>query len=117
MKVAVLVLLGLFKEVELQTVAALVANRQIGKKEIASLLRPVKIRHTRDGHSCQHWRRVGSGRLHTSMGNDAGVFQSGVEEEIGIVEKGDVLGVFLARAFKDTQLNDGWRVDGSAIRR
>ncbi len=115
--VLVLVLLGLLVQVEGQLVAALVPDRQVRKEEVAGLERAVQVRHARDGHPREHGRRVGRGRRAAGVGHDAGVLEGGEEEEVGIVDKGDVLVLSLlpGLALVDAQLHDGRRVHGASV--
>jgi hypothetical protein len=89
--VLVLILFSLLIEVEGQLVATLVADRQVGKEEIASLLGTVKIRHARDRHPRQHRRLVGSRSLNAAVSHNPSMLKSCIEKEVGVVEKSNVL--------------------------
>lgn len=115
-RVLVGVLLGLLVQIEGKLVAALVADRQIGEQKVAGLLRPVEVGHARDGHAGQDGRCARLGRLAAGVGDDAGVLERGEEEEVGVVGEGDVTGLVAPRTLKDAKLDDGRRVDRTAIR-
>jgi hypothetical protein len=100
-------ILGLLIQVEVQTVAALVTDGQIGEQEVASLDGTIEISHAGHGHTSENWRLVGSGSLDTAIGDDASMFQSGIEEEVGVILEGNVapLGLLPCRTLEDAQLD------------
>jgi hypothetical protein len=107
--------LQLFVQRKAQPVLALMADRKIGKDEVASRFGSVEVGHASDGSSSQH----GEGRLRlrrdATLSEMAGIFQSSKEEEVGLVGEGDVgLGI---RSFEDAKLNDRRRVDWTAVGR
>ncbi len=95
------------------------ADREIGEEEVASFLGAVQVGHAGHGHAGQHGRGVDGGRLHAAVGHDASVLEGGVQEEVGIVEEGDVLLLRLveALAFEDAKLHDGRRVHRATVGR
>lgn len=113
----VLVLLGLFVQVECQFIATLVANRQIGKQEVAGQLGSVKISHAGDRHASQHRRCVGRRSLQTTLGHDTSVLERGIEEKVGVILKSDIplLGHLKRFTLKDAQLHDRRRVHGATV--
>lgn len=102
---------------EIQPILALVAHRQIGEDEVASLLRAIEICDTRDRHTCQDGRRLG--RCASSLGDDTGVLQARVQDEIGIVAEGDVCpaSVVVRVAIEDVQLDYRRRIDWATVGR
>lgn len=115
--VFVLVLLGLFVQVECQFIATLVANRQIGEQEVASQLGSVKISHAGDRHASQHRRCVGRRGLQTALCHNTGVLERGIEEEVGVILEGNIPLLGNAKLFtlKDAQLDDRRGVHGATV--
>lgn len=110
-------LLRLLEQVEGEAVESLVADRQIGEQEVASLLGTIEVGHAGDRHTSQDRRRGGRRRLQTAMGEDAGMLECGEQEEVCVVGESDVLGVLHGRALEDTKLHNRGRVDRTAVSR
>jgi len=115
--VFVLVLFGLFVQVERQFITTLVANRQIREQEVASQLGSVKISHAGDRHASQHRRCVGRRGLESALGHDTGMLERGIEEEVGVMLESDIplLGDFIGFTLKDAQLHDRRRVHRATV--
>ena len=113
--VLVLVVFYLFVQVEVQPVVALVADRQVGENEVAGRRRTAQIRNACHGGT----RQYGDGwlSLDTAVGHRTGELESREEEEIGIVAEGDVLVQAVGIRLVDADLDDGWWVDWSTVRR
>ena len=88
-EVEILLLFGGFEQAEGQAILALVADRKIGENEVSSGGRSVQVGHARGGNTGQNGRvRLA---LHATRGNLAVLLEAGVEEEAGIVVKGNFL--------------------------
>jgi hypothetical protein len=101
LQVKILLFLGGLKQAECQLVQAFVSNRQVGEDEVTGFGGSVKVGHARGRNTREDGRVVGGGILNAAMGKRASMFQAGVQEEIGVVVKGDVLALGNARAFND----------------
>lgn len=91
------------------------ANREIGEDEVASLGWSVEIGHAGGGNSSQNGRVVRGRCLNTTVGKWAGMFQAGVEEEVGVVVESNILALFHTGAFNNAQFDNGRRIDRSAV--
>lgn len=111
--VLVPILLDLFHEGKIQVVLAFVAYAEVGEDEVPCLLGPVEKNHARDGHTSEHGRSILG--ANTAGMTFCGVMQTGVEEEIGVVHEGDILGSLSVGALEDSHLHHGRRVDGSTV--
>jgi hypothetical protein len=113
--VEILLLLGGLEQAEGQAVKALVADRKIGKDEVAGFSGTVEIGHTRGGHTGQNRWVAGSGCVDTAAGDGASMLETGVEEEVGIVVKCDVLALLNSESLNNSKLNNRGRIDRSAV--
>ncbi len=114
-EVKVLFFLGCLKQAERETEVAFVADREIGKDEVASLVWSVEIGHAGGGNTCENGRVEGGGRLDTAVCHGTGLLETGIEEEVGVVVKGDILAFFDGRAFDNAKLNDRRRIHGTTV--
>lgn len=114
-EIKVLFLFGGLEQAERETEVALVANGEIGKDEIASLVGSVEIGHARGRNTSENGRVESGGSLNTAVCHGTSLLEAGVEEEVGIVVKRDVLAFFNGRAFDDAKLDDRRRIHGTAV--
>lgn len=97
------------KQSKAQAVFALMANRQVREDEVTSRTWAVEIGHT-GNRSTSEDRRAGDGGRSTSWCDGTGILETGMQEEVGVVSKGDVLVVL-----ENAQLNNRWRINRTAV--
>lgn len=85
------------------------ADRQIREDEITSRSRTVQVGHASNGRAGQNREAWGRGRC-TTWRNGAGILETGVEEEVGVVGKRNFLVVL-----EDAQLDNRRRIDRATI--
>lgn len=92
------------------------AHGQIGEDEVASLGRAVQVGNACYGHASQDRTDRWCAAV-ANLRDWAGIFQRSEQEEVGIVGEGDVsfIQVIVELGFIDSQFNDRWRVDGTAV--
>lgn len=116
--VVVFCTLELLVKAETQAEVTFVANRQVREDEVASWVWSVQVDHTSNRCAGKNSRLV---RVwHASrLSQVPGGLQSGEKEVVGIHHEGDVfsnLFTICARLhLKHLELNDGWRINRSAI--
>lgn len=91
------------------------SDGQIGEDEISSLGWSVEVSHARGRHASQDGGIVGGAILDTAVSNGAGLLKTGIEEEVGVVVKGDVLALLDGRTLNDTKLDNRRRVNRSSV--
>ena len=94
---------------EAKAVLALVADRKIRKDEIAGGRWAIKVGHASNWSTRQDWRAGDGGRTAT-RGERTGILETGVQEEVGVVGKGDVLVVLV-----DAQLDNRRRIHRTTV--
>lgn len=109
LRIQIFDLAQVFKQLKAQPILALVADGQIREDEIASRGWTIQIGHAGNGRACEHWE-TGRRGWSAARGDGAGIFQTGMEEEICVVGKGNVLFVL-----KDAKLNNRGRVHGATV--
>lgn len=114
--VGILGILDLFVQVEVEPVEPFVANGQVRKDEIARLGRTIQVCNACYGHASQHRADRWCSSV-PDLCDRASIFQRSEQKEVGIVGEGDVgfVHVIVEFGFVDTQFNDGWRVDRTAV--
>lgn len=115
-EVTVLRVLYILVQMEGEDVAALVADREIGKQEVASFRWSVQVCHSGDGHAGQDgW--LCSRSLNTTVSHGAGGSKLSIQEEVRVVSHGDIFHVLAAGGtLGDLELNNRWRVNWTTIR-
>jgi hypothetical protein len=108
-------LLGSLKQTEGQYVEALVADRKVGKDEITSFGGTVEIGHARSGNTSQNGWVASSWSINTTACKWTGMLETGVEKEVGVVVKSDVLALFHTRSLDNPKLDNRGRINRSAV--
>lgn len=90
---------------------------KIGEDEVTGLRRAVQVSHSSHGHTGQYWASRIRGK--TALGHGTSGFQSGVQEEIGVVCEGDVglVEVVVGIGLVHSKFDDRWRIDWTTVRR
>lgn len=105
-------------QAEAETEVAFMANGQVWEDEVAGRVRAIQVNHASDRCTGKDGGLVRV-RHATRLGHVTGGFQSCEEKVVGVHHEGDVLGCVLSSDigldFQDSELDYGWRVDGSAI--
>lgn len=113
--IEVLLLLGGLEQAKGQAIDALVADRKIGEDEVAGFRWTVEIGHARGRNTGENRWVVGGGGRDTAVSDLTGMLETGVEKEVGIVIECDVLAFFYRGAFNNSKLDNGGRINGSAV--
>jgi hypothetical protein len=108
-------LLGGLKQTEGQYVKALVANRKIGKDEITSFGGTVEIGHARSRNTSQNGWVTSSWSINSTARKWTGMLETGIEEEIGIIVKSDVLALFHTWSLDNPKLDNRGRINRSTV--
>lgn len=114
--IQILVLLGLFIQIESEFILAFMTNGQVGEDEVARFCWAVQVGHARDRHSRQDGRRLSHGREIAALSHGTRQLERCEQEEVGLITKGDIFSILaLALTFVDAQLDDGWWIDRSSV--
>ena len=113
--ITVLAVLELFVEVETQLIPSLMADREVGKDKVSSLVRSIEVDHASYRSASQDTCTVVD--LTARLGRLSRGLQRGKEEVVGPHLKCDILEVLVIVALEDTQLDNRRRVDGTTIGR
>jgi hypothetical protein len=116
--VVVLDTFELLVQAEAETEVAFMANGQVWEDEVAGRVRAVQVYHASDRCTGKDGGLVRV-RHATRLGHVTRRFQGCEEKVVGVHHEGDVLdGVFsgdIGLDLQNSELDYGWRVDGSAI--
>jgi hypothetical protein len=105
----------LLKQVEAEAIRALIPHRKIREDEVSRSIWFIQVCHASYRHACQDRRAL---VCHEFSSCDRALrFQSGEEEEVGIVDERDVglIAVVMGIRFEDVQFNDWRRIDRAAV--
>jgi hypothetical protein len=111
--IEILLFLCRLKQTKVELVKALVANRQVRENEVAGLIGTVQISHAGGWNTGQDRRVVIEAGL--AWGLDAGISETGVKEEVGVVIESDVSCSFLVGTFTNTELDNRRGVNRASV--